>query len=225
MDGRSKVLLILGLLVIVLLGVFWFHKASSAPSQDMIKEANMALPPKISNKKVSDNPLEKEIYLAGGCFWGVEEYFSRVAGVIDVTSGYANGRDKTTNYQLIGQTGHAETVHIRYDANQVSLKDLLLHYFRIIDPTSVNKQGNDRGSQYRTGIYYTDASDKKIVDEAISQEAQKHDKPIVVEVAPLDHYVLAEDYHQDYLKKNPNGYCHINVNAAAYPVIDESLYP
>ena len=226
MDGRGKGLLILGFLAVGLICLFLYYK-SNAPTENIIQEAAMVAPQKSSKKKEINmaDAVEREIYLAGGCFWGVEEYFSRVAGVIDVTSGYANGRDKTTNYQLIGQTGHAETVHIRYDANQVSLKDLLLHYFRIIDPTSVNKQGNDRGSQYRTGIYYTDASDKKIVDEAISQEAQKHDKPIVVEVAPLDHYVLAEDYHQDYLKKNPNGYCHINVNAAAYPVIDESLYP
>lgn len=167
----------------------------------------------------------KEIYLAGGCFWGVEEYFSRIKGVVDVTSGYANGKNETTNYELIGQTGHAETVHIIYDQSQISLKDLLLHYFRIIDPTSVNQQGNDMGSQYRTGVYYTDQADLTVINQVFDQMAEKYDKPLAVEKEKLKHFVLAEDYHQDYLRKNPDGYCHINVNQASYPVIDASLYP
>ena len=99
------------------------------------------------------------IYLAGGCFWDVEEYFSRVPGVLDAVSGYANGRSETTSYELIGQTGHAETVQVTYDASKVSLREILLHFFRIINPMSKNKQGNDVGTQYRTGVYYTDAND------------------------------------------------------------------
>lgn len=179
---------------------------------------------KLKDKSKVDPKNLKEIYLAGGCFWGVEAYFERVDGVVDVTVGYANGKSDTTNYKLIGQTGHAETVHIQYDKSEVGLRDLLLHYFRIIDPTSKNKQGNDVGSQYRTGIYYTDKEDETTIKQALEELSKKFDKPVVVENLPLDHYVLAEDYHQDYLKKNPNGYCHINVNAAAYPVIDESKY-
>ncbi|MDD7267259.1 MAG: peptide-methionine (R)-S-oxide reductase MsrB [Lachnospiraceae bacterium] len=166
----------------------------------------------------------KEIYLAGGCFWGVEEYFSRVDGVVDVTVGYANGRGEVTNYSLIKQTGHAETAHIQYDQSVVSLKEILLHFFRIIDPTSQNKQGNDVGSQYRTGVYYTDEADLPVIDEVFAEIQAQHDKPLAVEKLALAHYVLAEDYHQDYLKKNPNGYCHINVAAAADPVIDKNLY-
>lgn len=180
-------------------------------------------------KKEKTKPVSpenrKEIYLAGGCFWGVEEYFSRIKGVEDVTVGYANGKGDTTNYQLISQTGHAETAHITYDKSQVSLKELLLHYFRIIDPISKNKQGNDVGSQYRTGVYYTDKADLTTINQVFDQMAKKYDKPIVVEKEELNHYVLAEENHQDYLKKNPNGYCHINVNEASYPVVDASRYP
>lgn len=99
------------------------------------------------------NPNNHVIYLAGGCFWGVEEYFSRVPGVLDAVSGYANGSSETTRYELISQTGHAETVQVTYDAGKVTLREILLHFFRIINPLSKNKQGNDVGTQYRTGVY------------------------------------------------------------------------
>ena len=136
----------------------------------------------------------REIYLAGGCFWGMEAYMERIHGVKDAISGYANGNTEKTSYQMIGVTDHAETVKVTYDTNQISLDKLLQYYFKVIDPTSVNKQGNDRGRQYRTGIYYQD-------------------------------YIVAEEYHQDYLKKNPNGYCHIDITKADEPVIDEKDYP
>lgn len=168
---------------------------------------------------------QKVIYLAGGCFWGVEEYFSRVNGVVDAISGYANGRSETTSYKLLSQTGHAETVQVFYNPNQISLREILLHYFRIIDPTSLNKQGNDVGTQYRTGIYYTNPEEKATIQAVINEKQQKYSKPIVVEVAPLNDFVVAEDYHQDYLRKNPNGYCHVDVSQAKYPVIDQSKYP
>ena len=164
------------------------------------------------------------IYLAGGCFWGVEEYFSRVPGVLDAVSGYANGRSETTRYELIGQTGHAETVQVTYDASKVSLREILLHYFRIINPLSKNKQGNDVGTQYRTGVYYTDANDLSIIEQVFQEMTEQYGQSLAVELLPLQHFIPAEDYHQDYLKKNPNGYCHINVNQAASPVIDASAY-
>ena len=164
------------------------------------------------------------IYLAGGCFWGVEEYFSRVSGVLDAVSGYANGRSETTRYELISQTGHAETVQVTYDANKVSLREILLHFFRIINPLSKNKQGNDVGSQYRTGVYYTDANDLSTIEQVFQEMTEQYGQPLAVELLPLHHFIPAEDYHQDYLKKNPNGYCHINVNQAASPVIDASAY-
>ena len=150
------------------------------------------------------------IYLAGGCFWGVEEYFSRVPGVLDAVSGYANGRSETTRYELIGQTGHAETVQVTYDASKVSLREILLHYFRIINPLSKNKQGNDVGTQYRTGVYYTDANDLSIIEQVFQEMTEQYGQSLAVELLPLQHFIPAEEYHQDYLDKNVGGYCHIN---------------
>lgn len=132
----------------------------------------------------------------------MEEYFSRVPGVTDAVSGYANGRGETTKYELINQTGHAETVHVTYDAKQISLKEILLHYFRIINPTSKNKQGNDVGTQYRTGVYYTDDKDLEVINQVFDEVAKKYDQPLAVEKENLKNFVVAEDYHQDYLKKN-----------------------
>ena len=165
-----------------------------------------------------------EIYLAGGCFWGLEEYFSRIEGVEETTVGYANGQVGSTNYQLIHQTDHAETVHLVYDEKRVSLREILLYYFRVIDPLSVNKQGNDVGRQYRTGVYYTDQADKAVIEQVFAEQEKQLGQKIAVELEPLRHYVLAEDYHQDYLKKNPGGYCHINVNDAYQPLVDPSPY-
>ena len=165
-----------------------------------------------------------EIYLAGGCFWGLEEYFSRIEGVKKTTVGYANGQVGSTNYQLIHQTDHAETVHLIYDEKRVSLREILLYYFRVIDPLSVNKQGNDVGRQYRTGVYYTNQADKAVIEQVFAEQEKQLGQKIAVELEPLRHYVLAEDYHQDYLKKNPGGYCHINVNDAYQPLVDPSQY-
>ena len=165
-----------------------------------------------------------EIYVAGGCFWGLEEYFSRIEGVEETTVGYANGQVETTNYQLIHQTDHAETVHLIYDEERVSLREILLYYFRVIDPLSVNKQGNDVGRQYRTGVYYTDQADKAVIEQVFAEQEKQLGQTIAVELEPLRHYVLAEDYHQDYLKKNPGGYCHINVNDAYQPLVDPGQY-
>ena len=165
-----------------------------------------------------------EIYLAGGCFWGLEDYFSRIEGVKKTTVGYANGQVESTNYQLIHQTDHAETVHLIYDEKRISLREILLYYFRVIDPLSVNKQGNDVGRQYRTGVYYTDEGDKAVIEQVFAEQEKQLGQKIAVELEPLRHYVLAEDYHQDYLKKNPDGYCHINVNDAYQPLVDPGQY-
>lgn len=169
----------------------------------------------------------KEIYLAGGCFWGLEAYMQRIEGVIDVTSGYANGKTKNPSYEDVSyrQTGHAETVHVTYDPSIIDLNGLLSYYFKVIDPVSLNKQGNDKGLQYRTGIYYTNTSDMTTAKQFIATEQLKYKKTIVVEVLPLDNFALAEEYHQDYLEKNPNGYCHIDLNEADKPLIDPAMYP
>ena len=162
----------------------------------------------------------KTIYLAGGCFWGLEAYFQRIKGVTDAVSGYANGKTANPSYEDVSHrhTGHAETVKVSYDADQLSLDDILRYYFRVVDPTSLNKQGNDRGEQYRTGVYTTDAAEQKIVAAAIAREQKKYTAPIVVENVPLKNFYLAEEYHQDYLIKNPNGYCHIDVSLADKPL-------
>ena len=165
-----------------------------------------------------------EIYLAGGCFWGLEEYFSRISGVLQTSVGYANGQVETTNYQLIKETDHAETVQVIYDEKVVSLREILLYYFRVIDPLSVNQQGNDRGRQYRTGIYYLDEEDLPTINTVVREQELLIGRKIAVEVEKLRHYILAEDYHQDYLKKNPGGYCHIDVRDAEKPLIDAANY-
>ena len=157
----------------------------------------------------------RTIYLAGGCFWGVEAYMERVDGVVDAVSGYANGATASPSYeQVIRGSGHAETVKVTYDADKTDLDSILKYYFRVIDPTSLNKQGNDRGVQYRSGVYYTDSSDKAVIDAAIKAVQSKYQQKVVVENQALDNFYLAEMYHQDYLAKNPNGYCHVDLSLA-----------
>ncbi|MED4533173.1 bifunctional peptide-methionine (S)-S-oxide reductase MsrA/peptide-methionine (R)-S-oxide reductase MsrB [Metabacillus fastidiosus] len=169
----------------------------------------------------------KEIWLAGGCFWGVEAYMARVYGVYDVTSGYANGKTENPTYEEVvyNNTGHAETVHVLYDPERVDLEKLLSYYFTIIDPTSLNKQGNDRGEQYRTGIYYKNDEDREIIDQVVAKEQKKYDDPIVTEVEPLKNFSLAEEYHQDYLEKNPNGYCHVSFDSLKDQEIPQLINP
>ncbi len=156
----------------------------------------------------------KKIALAGGCFWGVDEFFSRKEGVLYTKSGYSNGDVENPTYEQVcsGNTGHAETVYIEYDEAQITLEAILDKFFKVIDPTSLNRQGNDRGTQYRTGIYFIEESDEALIREFIKMKEPKYNKPIVVEVEPLRSFFDAEEYHQDYLKKNPRGYCHIDLS-------------
>lgn len=156
----------------------------------------------------------KEIYLAGGCFWGVEEYFSRIEGVVDTDVGYANGRRENPSYEQVctGTTGHAETTYLKYDENVVELSYLLEKFFKIIDPTLLNRQGGDIGNQYRTGIYYVDKDDIPVIEKKMDEIRALHKEPVVTEVEPISSYFSAEDYHQDYLKKNPGGYCHVDMS-------------
>lgn len=159
-----------------------------------------------------DKNIVNEIWLAGGCFWGVESYFSMIDGVISTDVGYANGKTKMTKYIFIGVTGHAETVHVVYNPNIVSLETLLNYYFKVVDPTIKNRQGNDIGHQYRTGIYYKDEDDLSIIKKVIENEQLKYKSSIVTEILPLNNYSPAEKYHQKYLEKHPNGYCHIDLS-------------
>ena len=154
---------------------------------------------------------ENVIYLAGGCFWGMEQLMQSIPGVIDAQSGYANGTcEEDADYQTVckGNTGFRETIRVEYDPEQVSLDALLLAYFYVIDPTVENRQGNDVGSQYQTGVYYTNESVKETVERIAEIERGRREK-FFVEIGPLKNYYPAEEYHQDYLEKNPNGYCHI----------------
>lgn len=156
--------------------------------------------------------MNKEIYIAGGCFWGVQEYYSRVEGVSETISGYANGHKENPTYQEVctGDTGYVETVKVVYDSEKVSLKELIERFFKIVDPTQLNRQSNDMGTQYRNGIYYLNDEDEKVISEIIELKRDNYKKPIVTEVQKLENFYLAEEYHQNYLKKNPAGYCHIS---------------
>lgn len=153
----------------------------------------------------------KEIYLAGGCFWGTEQYLQNVKGILSTETGYANGNTIHPTYEQVchQNTGHAETVRVEYDDKIISLPFLLTLYYDVINPTSVNRQGGDRGVQYRTGIYYTAPQDEPVIATSIAGLQKRLDKPVAIEVLPLKNYSRAEEYHQKYLDKNPNGYCHI----------------
>lgn len=165
--------------------------------------------------KTNDNQTPRsqlsEIYLAGGCFWGTEHYFKQIEGVVETEVGYANGIIDHPTYEQVctDKTRFAETVRVAYDPTVVSLEFLLNLYFDAIDPVSVNQQGHDKGTQYRTGIYYVDKKDLPTIEKAYAEEQKKYKEPLAVEKQPLENFYRAEEYHQDYLDKNPDGYCHL----------------
>lgn len=155
----------------------------------------------------------EKIYLAGGCFWGLEKFLNLIEGVEATTVGFANGNEDTApTYKQVctDTTGFVEAVEVVYNPTKISLKFLLETFFKAIDPTSLNRQGEDTGTQYRTGIYYINNRDKEIIQQELIELQNEYDKKIVVENLPLKNYYLAEDYHQKYLVKNPGGYCHID---------------
>lgn len=156
--------------------------------------------------------IAAEIYLAGGCFWGTEHFLKQIRGVESTQAGYANSIVANPSYEQVcsGKTDAAEAVKVVYDPETLDLSTLLELYFKTIDPTSLNRQGNDRGTQYRTGIYYTNPEDLPVIQCAVKALAAQYKEPIAIEVKPLKNFYPAETYHQDYLDKNPNGYCHIN---------------
>lgn len=153
----------------------------------------------------------KEIYLAGGCFWGTEHYFKQINGVISTEVGYANGNTNNPKYEEVytDKTGYAECVKVVYDPCVITLKYLVELFFRSIDPLSLNQQGNDCGTRYRTGVYYTDSEDIEAIELVFKSVEMAIGEPLAVEFEPLKNFYAAEEYHQDYLDKNPNGYCHI----------------
>ncbi|MBP2640661.1 MAG: msrAB [Firmicutes bacterium] len=158
----------------------------------------------------------KKNWLAGGCFWGVEAYFRQLKGVLATVVGYGQGDMDQPAYSQVcsGMTGHTEICQVTYDENVLPIRTLLDHFFRIIDPTTLDRQGPDRGTQYRSGIYYEDETERKIIVEFIREMQPRYSEPIVVEVEPLMKFFPAEEYHQSYLHKNPGGYCHVNLGLA-----------
>ncbi|MDR2767579.1 MAG: peptide-methionine (S)-S-oxide reductase MsrA [Treponema sp.] len=159
----------------------------------------------------------KEIYLAGGCFWGVEKYLGRIPGVLATEAGYANGpvgegTDGPAYEDVCRSSGHAETVKVVYDESALALTKLLDTFYAAIDPVSVNRQGPDTGIQYRTGVYYVDEADRSVIEASLKSLQSRCDDFVAVEAAPLANYYRAEEYHQKYLEKNPQGYCHIRMS-------------
>ena len=142
----------------------------------------------MDDQLINDVKNGKDIYLAGGCFWGTEHYFKQIEGVIETAVGL---------------------VYVKYNPDVVSLEFLLKMFFKAIDPTSLNKQGHDEGTRYRTGIYYTDSEDLSVIEKVFNEEQKNYQQPLAVEKLPLENFYTAEEYHQDYLDKNPTGYCHL----------------
>ncbi len=160
----------------------------------------------------------KTIYLAGGCFWGAQHFFKQIEGVVETETGFANGHTDNPSYEEVytDSTGYAETVRIAYDEEKVGLEFLLNMFFKAIDPTSVNQQGEDKGTRYRTGIYYTQEEELPVIQRVMTEQQTQVDVPIAVEVEPLRNYYPADEYHQDYLDKHPDGYCHLPLELFAF---------
>lgn len=160
----------------------------------------------------------KEIYLAGGCFWGTEHFFKQIKGVVQTEVGFANGHTVNPTYKEVytDTTGYAETVRIAYDPQVATLEFLLNMFFKAIDPTSLNKQGHDEGTRYRTGVYFTDEADLPVIRKVFAEQQALLPHPIVVEVEPLRQFYPADESHQDYLDKHPDGYCHLPLELFEY---------
>ncbi|MCD8339247.1 MAG: peptide-methionine (R)-S-oxide reductase MsrB [Burkholderiales bacterium] len=163
---------------------------------------------------MTNSQTERTITFAGGCFWGVEKYFDLMPGVISTEVGYANGKPERANpsYREVcnGDTDYAEAVEVKYDPRIISLKTLCEYFFKMIDISSLNKQGNDRGTQYRAGVFYSDPADVPVIKEEEAAAEKNTGKKSVVVIEPLKNFYKAEEYHQKYLDKNPGGYCHVD---------------
>lgn len=205
MNKNNKMKNILTLLAFIFgVGVF-------ASTISCAKKENQETQKNVANEINMEGKNLKTVYFAGGCFWGTEHLFQLIRGVVATEVGYANGKIKNPTYEQVinHTTGFTEAVKVTYDSNEVDLPLLIKIFFKSIDPTTLNRQGNDTGDNYRSGIYTTDAEIAAIVKTEVSQLTKNYNKPVVVETIPLKNFYKAEDYHQDYLDKNPGGYCHI----------------
>lgn len=167
----------------------------------------------------------KEICLAGGCFWGAEHYFRNIEGVVSTEVGFANGKTQSPTYEQVytDTTGYAEAVHVSYDPSKLPLEELIRDFFCAIDPLSLNKQGEDEGTRYRTGVYYSDPDELETISRVFSEEQAKYSEPLAVELQPLANFFPADERHQDYLVKNPDGYCHLPLKIFRYPKLISDL--
>ena len=195
---------------------FFLVAALESPSASAASHSNSAFPKPSVDMPIATSHRHEQAVLSGGCFWGVQAVFEHTRGVISVVSGYAGGKADTAHYEQVetGNTGHAESVRITYDPSQVTYGDLLMIFFSIAhDPTQLNKQGPDWGSQYRSAIFYSTPEQKKVAEAYIAQldAARVYSQKIVTQVAPLKDFFPAETYHQDYVKHHPdNPYIVIN---------------
>ena len=160
----------------------------------------------------------KEIYFAGGCFWGVEHFFKGVDGVAEAMPGYANGNTENPTYKEVytDTTGFAETVRVRYNPERVSLDFLTRMFFTVTDPLTLNRQGHDEGTRYRSGVFYVNEEDRPVIEAVFQDVSAKLGVPLVTQLEPLRSFYPAEEYHQNYLDKNPEGYCHLSLKTFAY---------
>ena len=209
---KTLVVVLTGLIIITVMAAI-----SGCGKGSTMNTNNAESKGKVISKPVQPqlDPKHRQIWLAGGCFWGLEAYLDKLDGVVYADVGYANGNTENPTYEQVcySNTGHAEAVYVQYDPQRIDLATLLAYFFKVVDPTSLNRQGNDRGAQYRSGIYYRDPADKATIDQVVASEQKKYSAKIVTEVVPLRNYYVAETYHQKYLVKNPNGYCHIDLKS------------
>ena len=166
----------------------------------------------------------KKVIIAGGCFWGVEAYYKRLKGVISTTAGYTDGvKENPTYEEVCRSSGHVEAVYIEYDESLITLEKLIEHFLRIVDPTQINRQGHDIGVQYRSGIYVFADSDCILARQLLAEAQKRYSRKIQTVVLPAKAFYPAEDYHQDYLDKNPQGYCHVNLHLARKEELKEGI--
>ena len=153
----------------------------------------------------------KTIFLAAGCFWGAQHYLKQIRGVVETETGFANGDTERPTYEEVytDRTGYAEAVRVVFDPEVLPLKRLVQLYFDCIEPTSVNQQGEDRGTRYRTGVYYIEPEDRLTIQEVYDDVQRGYSAPLAVEVEPIRNFFPADESHQDYLDKHPDGYCHL----------------
>ena len=212
--SRGKIFVsVLSVMAAIIIGTYL---AFTSRNVSVGKKINAPMPEEIIQQHQKGDG-EAEIYLAGGCFWGTEFLMRNVPGVVKVEVGYANGFSRNPTYHDVYKgSGHAETAHVIYNPDSVSLAKLLDIFYQSIDPTLVNHQGNDYGVPYRTGIYFSDPADEAIIKESLKTLQGKFFNAVAVECAPIKNFYRAEEEHQEYLYKNPNGYCHVS-----HSLIDE----